>query len=211
MKAEEIFKILESKFKDAKCELNFENVYQLLVAVVLSAQCTDKRVNLVTPKFFEVFKDVHALARAEVCEIENLIKTCGLFHTKSANLKRLAEKIVSDYGGIVPNTREGLESLAGVGRKTASVVLAVGFGADEIAVDTHVFRVSNRIGFGKSKNVLECEKKLQAFFPKTCWTRLHYMLVLLGRYFCTAKKPKCSECEFMKECDFFKENKNVSR
>ena len=196
---------IKNKFPIAKCELNFENNYQLIVAVILSAQCTDKRVNIVTPKLFEKYPTVQDLANADIEELKDIIRSCGFYNNKSKNLIAMAKDVTNKFDGEIPSNYDDLVALAGVGRKTANVVMAVGFGKDAIAVDTHVFRVSNRLGI-KSKNPLECEKQLQKIFPKENWSELHYLLVLFGRYFCKAIKPSCENCELKEFCKFIKKN-----
>lgn len=200
-----IFDILKNKFPISQCELNFENNYQLIVAVILSAQCTDKRVNIVTPKLFEKYPTVQDLAKADIEELKDIIRSCGFYNNKSKNLIAMAKDVTNKFDGEIPSNYDDLVALAGVGRKTANVVMAVGFGKDAIAVDTHVFRVSNRLGI-KSKNPLECEKQLQKIFPKENWSELHYLLVLFGRYFCKAIKPNCENCELKEFCEFIKKN-----
>lgn len=201
-----IYDILKNKFPIAQCELNFENNYQLIVAVILSAQCTDKRVNIVTPKLFEKYPTVQDLANADIEELKDIIRSCGFYNNKSKNLIAMAKDVTNKFNGEIPSNYDDLVALAGVGRKTANVVMAVGFGKDAIAVDTHVFRVSNRLGI-KSKNPLECEKQLQKIFPKENWSELHYLLVLFGRYFCKAIKPNCENCELREFCEFIKKIK----
>ena len=201
-----IYDILKNKFPIAKCELNFENNYQLIVAVILSAQCTDKRVNIVTPKLFEKYPTVQDLANADIEELKDIIRSCGFYNNKSKNLIAMAKDVTNKFDGEIPSNYDDLVALAGVGRKTANVVMAVGFGKDAIAVDTHVFRVSNRLGI-KSKNPLECEKQLQKIFPKENWSELHYLLVLFGRYFCKAIKPSGENCELREFCEFIKKSK----
>lgn len=202
-KSERILNCLKGYFKEPKCELNFASNFQLVVAVVLSAQCTDKRVNMVTSKLFEKYPDAKALASADIEDVINIIKPCGFFNNKSKNIINLAKALVKNFNGEVPNDYDSLVKLPGVGRKTANVVLAVAFGDDTIAVDTHVFRVSNRLGF-KSLNVLECEKLLQKNFKKSDWNTLHYLLVLFGRYHCKAIKPNCENCTLCDICEFYK-------
>ena len=203
--AKVIFNILKQRFPKLVCELNFENHYQLIVAVILSAQCTDKRVNQVTPQLFAKYPNVKELANADIEELKDIIRSCGFFNNKSKNLISMAKDVVSKYDGNIPSEFESLVSLSGVGRKTANVVMSVGFGKNAIAVDTHVFRVSNRLGIN-SKNPLECEKKLQKLFNQNDWTDLHYMLVLFGRYVCKAIKPDCKNCELKEFCHFYQKN-----
>lgn len=203
----QIFEILKNKFPFADCELNFNNNYELIVAVILSAQCTDKRVNIVTPNLFKKYPTVKDLANANEQELKNIIHSCGFYNNKSKNLIAMAKDVCQKFGGEIPSYYDDLISLSGVGRKTANVVMAVGFGKDAIAVDTHVFRVSNRLGI-KSKNPLECEKQLQKIFDQKDWSHLHYLLVLFGRYYCKAIKPECSNCELKEFCIL---NKNLQK
>lgn len=203
----QIFEILKNKFPVADCELNFNNNYELIVAVILSAQCTDKRVNIVTPNLFKKYPTVKDLANANEQELKNIIHSCGFYNNKSKNLITMAKDVCQKFGGEIPSDYGDLISLSGVGRKTANVVMAVGFGKDAIAVDTHVFRVSNRLGI-KSKNPLECEKQLQKIFDQKDWSHLHYLLVLFGRYYCKAIKPECSNCELKEFCIL---NKNLQK
>lgn len=193
---------------EAKSELNFHNPFELLVAVILSAQCTDKRVNLVTPALFEAMPDALAMSRSSVEEIFSYIRSVSFPNAKSEHLHSMACRLVALHGGEVPTTRPELEALSGVGRKTASVVLSVAFGESEFAVDTHVFRVSARIGMShNSKTPLETEKQLVAGFSAAGYADklgdAHHWLILHGRYTCTARKPKCSECGITSLCEYY--------
>ena len=182
-------------YPDARPALHFANPFELLVAVILSAQCTDVKVNMVTPALFAAYPDAAALAKAEPAEIEPIIKTCGLFHNKAKNLVLMARELTVRFGGEVPADHDALESLPGVGRKTANVVMSCAFGADAIAVDTHVFRVSNRIGLTtNSKTPLQTELTLEKNIPPHLLPVAHHWLILHGRYVCTARAPKCGEC-----------------
>ena len=200
MEANYILEELSKLFPDPKCELEFRSPYELMVAVCLSAQCTDKRVNMVTKEFFKHYPDMLSLSRAKIEDVERLIKSCGLYHNKAKNLINASKQIMDEFNGQIPNDFEKLQSVAGIGRKTANVIRSVAFGEDAIAVDTHVFRVSNRLGISKSSNVLDCELELQKKFEPKDWTKLHYMLVLFGRYICSARSPKCVECPFCNSC-----------
>lgn len=200
---------LASQHPDAKPELCFTNPYELLVATILSAQCTDKQVNKCTPALFGAYPDPAALAGAEPSEIEPYIHSCGFFHTKSVNLVNAARAIVERFGGEVPSTREGLESLPGVGRKTANVVLSNAFGVPAIAVDTHVFRVSNRIGLAEAKDVVNTEKQLMENIPEDKWSIAHHWLIFHGRRVCSSQRPKCEECMIADLCKYHKENEKI--
>ena len=200
MEANYILEELSKLFPDPKCELEFRSPYELMVAVCLSAQCTDKRVNMVTKEFFKHYPDMLSLSHAKIEDVERLIKSCGLYHNKAKNLINASKQIMNEFNGQIPNDFEKLQSVAGIGRKTANVIRSVAFGEDAIAVDTHVFRVSNRLGISKSSNVLDCELELQKKFEPKDWTKLHYMLVLFGRYICSARSPKCVECPFCNNC-----------
>jgi len=188
----------------AESELHYENPYQLLVAVILSAQCTDKRVNMTTPALFQRFPTAQDMANASVEEIYSYIKSISYPNNKAKNLLGMAQTLVSDFNGIVPDNLEDLQKLPGVGRKTANVMMAVAFDQPAMPVDTHVFRVSNRIGLTKnSKNVLQTEKTLVAHLPKEVIAKAHHWLILHGRYVCLARKPKCDKCGIPEICDFY--------
>ena len=187
----EALRILYEYFPDAGPELNYNNEFELLCAVMLSAQTTDVRVNIVTEELFKKFKNPYDYLDADIKEIEELIKSIGLYKNKAKNLKKTAEILVEKFDGKVPNTREELESLPGVGRKTANVVLSVAFGIPAIAVDTHVHRTANRIGLVKSKNVWETEQQLMELIPKEDWFKAHHVLILYGRRISKARNPDC--------------------
>lgn len=208
MKSEEIIRVLDIYYPDARCELNYHKDYELLIATVLSAQCTDKRVNMVTKVLFEKY-DLKGLKEADTKDIESIIRPCGSHTKKARYIKTIATRLIEDYNGIVPNNREYLESLPGVGRKTCNVVLSNLYNLPAIAVDTHVTRVSIRLGLAKeSDNVSIIEQKLMKKFPKNKWSRLHHQLVLFGRYQCTARNPKCEECLLKDNCRYYKNKVN---
>ena len=193
-------KKLDLMIPDPKCELNYNRDYELLIAVVLSAQCTDKRVNIVTSELFSKY-DIYGLAKADVKDIENVIRSCGSYTKKAVYINEIAKSLINNYNGVVPDDREYLESLPGVGHKTANVVLSHLFDVPAIAVDTHVERVSKRLKLvNKKDNVKVIEKKLMKKVPMELWSRTHYQLVLFGRYICTAKNPNCDKCIFYNEC-----------
>lgn len=190
----EILDKLEFQYPDADCALRHESVFQLLVAVVLSAQTTDKSVNVVTKKLFEAYPDARSLAQADQAQVEQMIKRIGMYKTKSKNILALSDILVEKYDGQVPEDYDRLIELPGVGRKTANVVLAVGFGHQRIAVDTHVFRVTNRIGLVKEKDVLKTELALMETLPEERWSRAHHSFIFHGRNCCHARKPDCENC-----------------
>ena len=201
-----IIEYLDELFPDPKCELNYNKDYELLIAVMLSAQTTDKRVNMVTKELFSKYETLDELKNAPLDSIINMIRPIGTFNKKALNIKKIAESLIKDCGGIVPNDREYLEKLSGVGRKTTNVVLSNLYNEPCIAVDTHVKRVSNRLNLIKSDNVLEIEKVLEKNFPKNKLIRLHHQLVLFGRYYCKAVKPECANCKLKSICKYYKEN-----
>ena len=194
----------------AETELHYRNPYELLVAVILSAQCTDKRVNLTTPAIFERFPDASSMAAGSVEEIYELIKSISYPNNKAKNLHGMAVKLSEDFGGVVPENMDDLQSLPGVGRKTANVIMAVAFDRPAMPVDTHVFRVTNRIGLvNDTKTPLETEKQLVENIPQNILSTAHHWFILHGRYVCTARKPKCLECGIQPWCKYFsKKNKS---
>lgn len=192
---------LDRLFPDAKCELHHKNHFELLIAVVLSAQTTDERVNSVTPELFEKYPDAYALAEADLKAVETIIKPIGLYHNKAINIIKLARVLCDYHNGIVPGEREELEALPGVGRKTANVILSNCFDVPAFAVDTHVSRVSKRLEIAEEDDdVSEIERKLMEFFPKEKWGKLHHQFIFFGRYRCKAKKPECEDCPFKGNC-----------
>lgn len=197
---------LERLYPDAKPALHFANPYQLLVAVILSAQCTDVKVNAVTPALFAAYPDAHALAKADPLEVEGYIRTCGLYHNKAKNLVSTAKTLVEQYHGEVPADHEKLTQLPGVGRKTANVVMSCAFGADAIAVDTHVFRVSNRLGLADANDVLKTEKQLMQNIPQSKWSLAHHWIIFHGRRVCAARKPDCERCTLRSWCEYAQGN-----
>ena len=202
-----ILEELKRLYPDAKCELNHETPFQLLVATILSAQTTDKKVNEVTESLFRDYPDVDAFLTLSIDELEARIKQIGLYRSKAKNILIMCNQLKGKFNGEVPKTMEEITSLAGAGRKTANVVLSNAFGVPSIAVDTHVFRVSNRLGLADSDNVLEVEKQLQAELPKKEWSLTHHLLIFHGRRCCIARNPKCNECPLTNRCKYFKEQK----
>ena len=206
-RTKEILEILKQDYPDAKCELNHESPFQLLVATILSAQTTDKKVNEVTETLFRDYPDLDAFLTLDVSELEERIKQIGLYRSKAKNLIMMCNQLKQNFNGEVPRTMEEITSLAGAGRKTANVVLSNAFGVPSIAVDTHVFRVSNRLGLADSENVLEVEKQLQKELPKKEWSLTHHLLIFHGRRCCIARNPKCEICNLTKYCKYYKEVK----
>ena len=191
---------LEKMHPEAACALDFNTHFQLLAAVMLSAQTTDVSVNKMTPALFEKYPTAEAMAEADPLDVQDLIRTIGLYKNKSKNLVALSRMLVDGYGGEVPGDQTELEKLPGVGRKTANVVLAEGFGEPRIAVDTHVFRVSNRIGLTDGRDPLDVEKQLMDRLPEEQWIRAHHLIIFHGRKVCHARKPACGECALNDIC-----------
>lgn len=200
---DKILDILEACYGEVGTELDYNNPFQLLVATILAAQCTDRQVNKVTPVLFSKYPNPEDIAALTPDQLGEIIKSCGFYKTKSRNIINTAKTLVEKYNGMVPEDREVLQELPGVGRKTANVVVSNAFGQDAIAVDTHVFRVSNRIGFAKANNVLDTERQLMEIIPKKKWTSTHQWLVRHGRRVCKARKPLCSECLLSPHCEYY--------
>lgn len=204
----EIIEYLDFLIPNPKCELNYDKDYELLLATMLSAQTTDKRVNQVTEILFKKYDTLQKLSEADIEDIMKIIRPIGTFNKKANNVIKIAKDLIKNQYGIIPNDRKYLESLPGVGRKTTNVVLSNLFNEQCIAVDTHVARVSIRLGIAKeSDNIYQIENKLNRFFPKEKLGRLHHQLVLFGRYYCKAKNPKCDECYLKNICKYYKEKR----
>ena len=200
----EIYDILDYYIPNPKCELDYSSPFELLIATILSAQCTDKRVNIVTKELFKKY-DINSLANASKRDIEDVIRSCGSYSKKSDYIITVSKRLLNDYSGIVPNDRIYLESLPGVGRKTINVVLKNIYNEPSIPVDTHVERVSKRLGFAKiNDSVTTIEKKLMKKIPKDKWNRVSEQILLFGRYYCTSKNPKCLDCKFKNYCKYKK-------
>lgn len=197
-----IFDRLAVAIPNPETELQYTSPFELLIAVVLSAQATDKGVNKATAKLFPIANTPQAIFDLGEEGLKAYIKTIGLFNTKGANIIKLCQKLLADHNGEVPKTRDELEALAGVGRKTANVILNTAFGQPTIAVDTHIFRVSNRTGLAKGKNVLAVENNLEKWVPKQHKLDAHHLLILHGRYTCIARKPRCHSCVIEDLCEF---------
>ena len=195
---------LSGVFTD-KPALNFSTPYELLIAVILSAQCMDERVNKITRELFKEYNTPQKMLSLSQSGLEKFIYSCGLYKSKAEHILSASKDIIEKFGGEVPNNLEDLRSLAGVGRKTANVVFSVAFNGNAIAVDTHVFRVSNRIGLVNADNVLKTEKGLMEILDESDWSRAHHYLIYLGRSFCKASKPDCENCMIKEECKYYKE------
>lgn len=187
-------------YPDARPALKYETPYELLIAVILSAQCTDERVNKVTAELFKEHATPQDMLRLSQEELEKFIFSCGLYHSKAAHILSASRDIVENFGGEVPSTHKELKSLAGVGQKTANVVYSVAFGGDAIAVDTHVFRVSNRLGLAEADTPLKTEEQLKLAIPKSDWSKAHHWLIYHGRRVCHSQKPDCANCTLNKYC-----------
>lgn len=193
---------LDKEYYDAVCALEFTNSFELLISTILSAQCTDKQVNKVTEKLFKRFSGPEDFARLEPQELEPYVKSCGVYKNKARNIVLTCRALLDRFGGEVPGTMEELTSLPGVGRKTANVVLSNAFGQDAIAVDTHVFRVTNRMGLVRAKTPEETECQLMERIPKDQWSRAHHWLIRHGRQVCHARKPECGRCPVFLWCEY---------
>jgi endonuclease-3 len=200
-----ILRILKKTYPDAKCELDFRNPLELTVATILSAQCTDRRVNAVTPALFKKYPTAKALAAADRAELENIIMSTGFFRAKANSILGMAAKVCDEFGGEVPNTLEDLVKLPGVGRKTANVVLGNAFGVPGITVDTHFGRLSRRFGWTIATDPVKVEFEIMEIFKAKEWTDLSHMLIWHGRRYCHARKPACGACPIAKLCPAFGE------
>lgn len=208
MSVDEILSHLDRMYPDAHCELNHANAYEMAIAVILSAQTTDASVNQVTPKLFEKYPTVESLANAELKDVEQCISRLGLYHNKARSIVNFVKGVVENYGGIVPDTMDDLLTLSGVGRKCANVILSECYGIPSLAVDTHVTRVSKRLGLVYQKDdVNTIERKLKRKIPKERWIKTHHQMIFFGRYLCHARSPKCGLCPFVSICH--EKNKNL--
>jgi len=199
---------LKNKYPDAHCALNFKNGFELLIAARLSAQCKDERVNLVTKNLFKKFPDINSMANADIYELENIIKPCGLFRTKSQNLKNMAIILKKEFDSKIPYGLENLQKLPGIGRKTANLIMSEIFSEPAIIVDTHVSRITKKIGLHNQNNAFEIEIILQKIIKKNNWSNFCHCLVYHGRNCCIARKPKCEICCIKKYCKFYSEKTN---
>ncbi|RMG68461.1 MAG: endonuclease III [Calditrichaeota bacterium] len=200
---QKVLEILEKTYGNTGTALKFRTPFQLLVATMMAAQSTDKQVNKITEKLFQQYPNPQSFLKLDVTELEEKIKGVGLYRNKARNILATAQKIVKDYGGKVPQSRGELMKLPGVGRKTANVVLSIAFNHDAIAVDTHVFRVANRIGLAEAKTPLETERQLMKNIPKEKWSQAHHWLIWHGRQICRAQNPRCQVCPLTPYCRFY--------
>ncbi|MDY4023446.1 endonuclease III [Staphylococcus borealis] len=200
-KALEMIDVIAEMFPDAECELKHDNAFELTIAVILSAQCTDNLVNKVTRTLFQKYKTPQDYLNVEIEELQNDIRSIGLYRNKAKNIQKLCQSLIDQFNGDIPNTHKALESLAGVGRKTANVVMSVAFDEPSLAVDTHVERVSKRLGINRWKdNVNQVEERLCSIIPRERWSKSHHQLIFFGRYHCLARKPKCDICPLLDDC-----------
>ena len=203
VRARVIYRILSKTYPNVRCELNYKTAYQLLVATVLSAQCTDKRVNQTTPALFKSYPNPLKMAQADIKDIQRLVKSTGFYRAKAKNIKTLSSKIITDFNGKVPNKLDSLITLPGVGRKTANVVLGHAFGISGITVDTHFGRLSRRFGWSKSLDPVKVEFEVGDLIPRKEWTNLSQRLIWHGRRVCHSRKPACGACPISKYCPSF--------
>lgn len=203
--ADKCLDVLEETYPDAKCELEHKSPFELLVATILSAQCTDVRVNKVTEEMFKKYNKPEDFANMDIKTLEGLVKECGLYRNKAKNIKASSNVILEEFNGKVPETIKDLMKLPGVGKKTANVVASTCFRVPAIAVDTHVFRVSNRIGFVSENNVEKTEKALENKIDRKRWTKAHHLFIFHGRRCCTARSPKCQTCPIKDFCRYYEE------
>lgn len=205
-RSRKIFERLKKFHGDPAPDLRFRNVYELAVSVVLSAQTTDKQVNSVTPALFERYPDFRSLSGAKVREVERIIKSTGFYHNKAKNIIGLAAGVIGDFNGKLPGTRGELMKLPGIGRKSANVILSVGFGVPALAVDTHIIRIANRIGYADTKDPDKVEDSLTSLLPPAEWKSAHLVLIRHGRTVCIARAPRCGDCPVSGLCDYARSN-----
>ena len=203
-KIKNILEGLEQMYPDANCELVHSSPYELLIATMLSAQCTDVRVNIVTKELFKEYNTAEKMIELDNKQLEEYIKTCGLYKSKAKNILLTSNILVDEFNGIVPKDKSILETFPGVGRKTANVVVSNAFGVPALAVDTHVFRVANKLGISKGKTPNEVEEELMKKIPKKYWIKVHHQIIWHGRRCCVARNPKCEECNLKSYCSYYK-------
>jgi len=199
-KAEKIVQCLNAYYGETFPGLAFKDIYQLTIAVVLSAQTTDRQVNAITDRLFTRYPDFNSLSKAHLSEVEEIVKSTGFYHTKAKNIIALSLAVKERFNGIIPNDLDRLTSLPGIGRKSANVILSIGLGIPALAVDTHVGRIANRLGFVSSDDPLKVEKSLTSVIPQDKWTMTHLLFITHGRKICTARKPSCKQCPIKKLC-----------
>lgn len=198
-----ISRYVDSLFPNAKCELFYSKDYELVIAVMLSAQTTDKAVNNVTQSLFKDYPTLESIAKADIVDIENHIKSLGLYKNKAMNIKGIANTILSEFNGVLPSDKDLLQKLPGIGNKSAGVIRIEVFKIPDLPVDTHIIRISNRLGIAKSSDEpIDIERKLKKLIPEENWIKTHHQLIHFGRYFCTAKSPKCNECKLKDICKY---------
>lgn len=202
---ENVLKVLNDVYSDAECALNFRTPYELLVATILSAQCTDVRVNIVTEKLFKEYNTPLKMVELTEVELQEKIKTCGFYRNKAKNILETSRKLLFEFNSQVPRNMDDLTKLPGVGRKTANVVMSNAYNIPAIAVDTHVFRVSKRIGLAKGDTPLKVEEELMEVVPKKMWSKAHHFIIWHGRKICKARKPECNICPISNFCDYYKD------
>lgn len=202
---ENVLKVLNDVYSDAECALNFRTPYELLVSTILSAQCTDVRVNMVTEKLFKEYNTPLKMVELTEVELQEKIKTCGFYRNKAKNILETSRKLLFEFNSEVPSNMEDLTKLPGVGRKTANVVMSNAYNIPAIAVDTHVFRVSKRIGLAKGDTPLKVEEELMEVVPKKMWSKAHHFIIWHGRKICKARKPECNICPISNFCDYYKD------
>jgi len=210
-KIDTIFNYLSNEFPNPKSELNYNNNFELICAVILSAQCTDKRVNQVTPQLFKNYPSPSLLANANQVDVEEIIHSCGFYHNKAKSLINMSKDLCKNFNGEVPNDFDKLLSLQGVGRKTANVVLAVAFDKSEMPVDTHVFRVSRRLGLSNGKTPEKVEQDLRKVLKGRKLQIDHHLMILFGRYICKAQNPNCEKCQLKQYCNYYNEKQKISK
>ena len=197
--AAQVLDALDALYPEARAELHFSNPFETLIATILSAQCTDKRVNMVTERLFADYPDAESMASLSAEQLEPMIKECGLFRNKAKNIVAACRALMTEHSGVVPKTREALMALPGVGQKTAGVVLLAAFGDDQIPVDTHVFRVANRIGLTHANTADKTEQQLREILPRDTWSHAHHLFIWHGRRCCHARGPECARCPLQKD------------
>lgn len=209
IKQKQILKLLAETYSDATTALVFKNPFELLIATILAAQSTDRQVNVITETLFKKYPNPESFASLTPEALAEEIKRVGLFRNKSRHIVATARELLTKHQGLVPSTREALEALPGVGRKTANVVLSVAFGKPALAVDTHVFRVANRLGLANAKNPLDTEKQLCTIIPENLWSKAHHWLIYHGRQVCKARSPLCNQCSLLDYCNYYQTEKNA--